>query len=355
MVANSFIIRPSVALRLAELPDGGTTATFYYDRGTRRLKLDLSGSAAKLLSSLRVQGLSEQEASGLSGDALSLFSLLRERNILSSSSRESWLADSKAVRFDRQLRLLSELLPVEVAPRVIQDKLESARIAIVGLGGTGSNVLQGLAQMGVRNYFLLDPDVVEPSNLNRQPIYDQQSIGTDKVVVAGEWMRSFYTDTRLTSAALTIESESAAQAIREFAPDLIINCADQPSVESTTNHCLGLSTPNAPTPVLVAGGYFLMNTFAGPFIVPGRTACLTCNEASPNNRSHIPAVGGNTGFVASMGASITLSSVFAAITGAFHNPLENCQVAVDVSTLRLTTRPLKLDPSCPTCGMFQQR
>lgn len=69
-----------------------------------------------------------------------------------------------------------------------QAALQNLRVAIVGLGGTGSIVAQELAHLGVRDFILVDPDVVEESNLNRVANAAQRDIGRLKVDVASDYI-----------------------------------------------------------------------------------------------------------------------------------------------------------------------
>lgn len=78
-------------------------------------------------------------------------------------------------KFDRQVRLIGE---------IGQHALQSARIGIVGVGGTGSIVAQQLAYLGVRSLLMIDPDVVEETNMNRVVGTTPNSVGALKVDVA---------------------------------------------------------------------------------------------------------------------------------------------------------------------------
>ena len=63
-------------------------------------------------------------------------------------------------------------------------KLENARVAVVGLGGVGGHVLETLARAGVGSFILIDGDLVEESNLNRQIIATTDTVGTPKAEAA---------------------------------------------------------------------------------------------------------------------------------------------------------------------------
>lgn len=66
------------------------------------------------------------------------------------------------------------------------DIIKNIKVAVFGVGGVGSYVVEGLARVGVQNFILVDNDIVSVSNINRQLIADHVSIGKDKVEVAKE-------------------------------------------------------------------------------------------------------------------------------------------------------------------------
>lgn len=66
------------------------------------------------------------------------------------------------------------------------EKLQNARIAIFGIGGVGSYVVEGLARAGIENFILVDKDTVDLTNINRQIIATHKTLGKSKVEVAKE-------------------------------------------------------------------------------------------------------------------------------------------------------------------------
>ncbi len=82
--------------------------------------------------------------------------------------------------FDRQIRAFGQ---------AGQYALQRLRVAIVGLGGTGSIVAQELAHLGVQDFILIDPDVIEATNLNRVAAALHEDIGTPKVEVASRYIQ----------------------------------------------------------------------------------------------------------------------------------------------------------------------
>lgn len=83
--------------------------------------------------------------------------------------------------FDRQIRAFG------IAG---QRKLERLRVAVVGLGGVGSLVAQELAHLGVRDFLLIDPDVLEVTNLNRVANATSGDVGKPKVEIAARYIRA---------------------------------------------------------------------------------------------------------------------------------------------------------------------
>ena len=90
------------------------------------------------------------------------------------------LPSSDDAKYDRQVRMFG---------RKGQQRLANLRIGIVGLGGTGSVVLEQLIHLGVRNYCLLDPDTADESNLNRLVGATDRDVGRSKVSIAADMIR----------------------------------------------------------------------------------------------------------------------------------------------------------------------
>lgn len=104
------------------------------------------------------------------------------------------------------------------------DKLRKAKVAIFGIGGVGSYVVEGLVRAGIGNFILVDNDKVEVTNLNRQIIATTETIGKFKVEVAKERI-------------LQINSEAKVQTFQEFflpeslelfdkTVDYVVDCVD---------------------------------------------------------------------------------------------------------------------------------
>ena len=127
-------------------------------------------------------------------------------------------------RFDRQMRVFGS---------VGQRRLKRLRVGIVGLGGTGSIVLEQLAHLGIGRFLLIDPDVVEQANLNRLVGASFLDVGKPKVAVAAAQLSrinpSASTVTRTASVLLSKVAEELTDT------DLVFCCTDSQGSRAVLN------------------------------------------------------------------------------------------------------------------------
>jgi adenylyltransferase/sulfurtransferase len=105
-----------------------------------------------------------------------------------------------------------------------QAALASARVLIVGLGGLGSPVLQYLASSGVGLLGLVDDDVLDASNLHRQPIYELSDVGKPKVDLARAATARLNPQVRIEAHRVRFSSDNALELIRAY--DIVVDCSD---------------------------------------------------------------------------------------------------------------------------------
>lgn len=104
-------------------------------------------------------------------------------------------------------------------------KLERSRVAVVGLGGVGGHVLETLARAGVGSFILVDGDVVEESNLNRQIIATIDTVGTPKAEAAKKRVLSINPLADVTAVQARF-SEATAESLLAGDIDYIADCID---------------------------------------------------------------------------------------------------------------------------------
>jgi molybdopterin/thiamine biosynthesis adenylyltransferase len=123
--------------------------------------------------------------------------------------------DAALETFDRQVRAFG------VSG---QRKLATLRVAIVGLGGTGSIIAQQLAHLGIQDFILIDPDVIEITNLNRVVGAVSTDIGRAKVDVAARYIEGFSLDANVMRLKGDVIRAQVAKAITDA--DVVFGCTD---------------------------------------------------------------------------------------------------------------------------------
>lgn len=149
-----------------------------------------------------------------------------------------------------------------------QEKLNSAKVLIAGAGGLGSTVIANLSALGIGNIGIVDNDVLELSNLNRQYIHKYENIGKIKVESAKEWIKAFNPEINVEVFQTRLDNENFKDIIKNY--DLIIDCFDSYKSKFLLNK---ISIDSGKT--LIHGG---VSEFYGQVttIVPKKTACLEC-------------------------------------------------------------------------------
>lgn len=149
-----------------------------------------------------------------------------------------------------------------------QKKLSQAKILVCGAGGLGSTVLANLASVGVGTIGIVDNDVLELSNLNRQYIHKFESLGKVKVESAKKWINEFNPQINVQTYQTRLGEENYSDIVGNY--DFIMDCFDSFKSKFLLNK-IAVTTGKT----LIHGG---VTEFYGQVsvIVPGKTACLNC-------------------------------------------------------------------------------
>lgn len=159
-----------------------------------------------------------------------------------------------------------------------QMRLRQARVVVIGVGGAGGAAALSLAQSGVGELHLVEPDVVEMSNLNRQILYTEHDVGRLKVQVALERLRNHNSDISVTGEALAVTGP-AALATMAARFDVVVLTADQPQeIRSWTNLACYMT-----------GTAWAHSGYHGPLVNlgvyrPGAGPCYDCAHAAERER-----------------------------------------------------------------------
>ena len=223
-----------------------------------------------------------------------------------------------------------------------QRKLLDAKVLIVGAGGLGSPAALYLALAGVGTIGIVDFDVVDMSNLQRQMLHQTNDVGKRKVVSAKESLNAFNPDVNVVLHEVWLTSENAMDIIPQY--DLVINGADNfPSRYLVNDACYLAGKP------LVDGSILLFDGQATVFI-PGQ-GCYRCLFPSPPPPGMVPncaeagVLGALTGLVGSIQATETLKLLLDIGTS-----LTSRLVLIDALAMDFREVRMKRNLSCPLCG-----
>jgi len=149
-----------------------------------------------------------------------------------------------------------------------QKKLFGSKILVAGAGGLGSTVLANLASLGIGKIGVIDNDVIELSNLNRQYIHKIADIGENKTESAKNWINEFNPDVKVETYQIRLDGNNYQNVVDGY--DLIIDCFDSYKSKFLLNE-IAVKTGKT----LIHGG---VTEFFGQVttIIPGETACLNC-------------------------------------------------------------------------------
>lgn len=176
-------------------------------------------------------------------------------------------------RYSRGVPLLRWMdLTPRTGPWETQLRLREARVLLIGVGGTGGYAAQALVASGVGHLHCVEPDVVELSNLNRQPLYREPDIGRPKVAAAVATLRALNSDVTVTGERREVRGpEDLTELLSGSSYDLLVLAADRPdAVRRWANRaCLAAGLP------WVDAGYRGPLVTAGVYM-PGQGACWEC-------------------------------------------------------------------------------
>lgn len=149
-----------------------------------------------------------------------------------------------------------------------QRKLSQAKILVCGAGGLGSTVLANLASIGIGTIGIIDNDILELSNLNRQYIHKFENLGKIKTESAKQWINEFNPEINVKTYQVRLDETNYQDIVNNY--DFIIDCFDSFESKFLLNK-IALKTDKT----LIHGG---VTEFFGQVsvIVPGKTACLNC-------------------------------------------------------------------------------
>jgi adenylyltransferase/sulfurtransferase len=224
-----------------------------------------------------------------------------------------------------------------------QRRLKNARVLCVGAGGLGSPALLYLAAAGVGTLGIVDFDVVDESNLQRQVIHGQSDIGRPKAVSA---MESITEINPLVNVILHEERLDSDNAMEIFAGyDLIVDGTDNFATRYLVNDaCVLLGKP------YVWGSIYRFDGQASVFWAE-HGPCYRCLYPEPPPPGMVPscAEGGVLGVLCATIGSIQVNEAIKVITG-IGEPMVGRLMVYDALDMAFRSVKVRKDPECPVCG-----
>jgi adenylyltransferase/sulfurtransferase len=224
-----------------------------------------------------------------------------------------------------------------------QKRLKNARVLCVGAGGLGSPALLYLAAAGVGTLGIVDFDVVDESNLQRQVIHGQSDIGRSKAESARDSINEINPYVTVIVHSERLDSDNAMQIFADY--DLIVDGTDNFATRYLVNDaCVLLGKP------YVWGSIYRFDGQASVFWAE-YGPCYRCLYPEPPPPGMVPscAEGGVLGVLCASIGSIQVNEAIKVITG-IGEPLAGRLMIYDA--LEMTYRSVKVrkDPECPVCG-----
>ena len=229
-----------------------------------------------------------------------------------------------------------------------QRRLKNARVLLVGAGGLGSPLALYLAAAGVGTLGLVDYDVVDLTNLQRQVLHGTKDVGRPKLASATERIRDVNPHVNVEGFETRLTSANALEILRDF--DVVVDGTDNfPTRYLTNDACVLLGKPN------VYGSIFRFEGQASVFATADGP-CYRCLFPEPPPPGLVPscAEGGVLGVLPGLIGTIQATETIKLLLG-IGEPLIGRLLLVDALSTRFRTVNLRRDPACPACGTREIR
>jgi len=224
-----------------------------------------------------------------------------------------------------------------------QEKLLSSRVLIAGMGGLGSPAALYLAAAGIGTFGLVDFDVVELSNLQRQVIHTTEDLGKPKVDSAGETIKAINPDATVHQYRQRIASETIADIITDY--DLVLDGTDNFPTRFLLNDACLLTGK-----ILVYGAVLGFDGQVSVF-APNQGPCYRCLIPEMPPPGAVPSCqqGGILGVLPGVIGVLQATEAIKLLIGV-GEPLIGRLLLFDALGMEIREVKLRRDPDCPACS-----
>ena len=224
-----------------------------------------------------------------------------------------------------------------------QRKLKAARVLLIGAGGLGSPLALYLSAAGVGHIGIVDFDVVDVTNLQRQVLHGTSDIGTSKLASARKRIAEVNPHVELTTYEAPLTSENALEIFKDY--DIVVDGTDNfPTRYLVNDSCVLLGKPN------VYGSIYRFEGQASVFATADGP-CYRCLYPEPPPPGLVPscAEGGVLGVLPGLVGTIQATETIKLILG-IGESLSGRLLLIDALGANFRTVKLRKDPKCPACG-----
>ncbi|MFC4766962.1 HesA/MoeB/ThiF family protein [Effusibacillus consociatus] len=283
-------------------------------------------------------------------DHLQEYGLLEEADL-----GDTTLSPIEFDRYNRHLVYYSSFC--EGNRHVPQEKLKNSTVVLIGMGGIGSWLSYALVAAGIGKLIGVDHDHIELSNLTRQILYSEQSVGMKKVAVAKERLRELNSKVEFISVEQKVQNVDNVKKIIKDA-DFVVLSADSPEGIHywVDRACYESNIP------YTSVGYLDNWGICGPLTVPNKTSCLICEKGSNeikqetlhgipeireiNSRAKAASFGPLNGYISCFAAM----EVIKYLTGYAEPVTLGRRYMVNSGTMETEFTEYPRNPNCPQCG-----
>jgi len=250
--------------------------------------------------------------------------------------RTATLSKEEILRYSRHL----------IMPEVGMEgqlKLKNAKVLCIGTGGLGAPLGLYLAAAGVGKLGIVDFDVVDNTNLQRQVLFSTADVGKPKVAAAAARLRGLNPDIEIVPHETSLSSENALELFKDY--DIIVDGTDNfPTRYLVNDACVLLGKPN------VYGSIFRFDGQITIFGSPGGP-CYRCLYPEPPPPGLVPscAEGGVLGVLPGIVGTIQAAETLKLILGK-GDPLIGRLLLFDALAMKFRELKLRRNPECPVCG-----
>ncbi len=242
-----------------------------------------------------------------------------------------------------ELRRYSRHLLIPEVGLAGQERLAAARVLVIGAGGLGAPVLQYLAAAGAGRIGIMDDDVVDETNLQRQTIFATRDIGRKKAEAASEYVRALNPLVAVDTLAIRFAPENARELVRLY--DVVVDCTDRfPTRYLINDACVLERKPDV---------YASIFRFDGQVSVFGSSGgpCYRClyPDAPPAGTVPTCAEGGVLGVLAGLVGAWQANEAIKTIVG-IGEPLVGRLLLVESLGARTREVRFERDTQCAVCG-----